>query len=93
MKAIDFMPDQTIQIAENQAEYETLPAIRFHYVDGSTAWISAWIGSKVERLKILFGKPIYLVVLTDQQHPPIVLSTSKERVGLDELEKIYKEEK
>jgi hypothetical protein len=93
MKAIDFMPGQTLNLGEDQEEFFTLPAIRLVYSDGNAAFISAWVANFRERVRILFGKPVYLTVLTNTPHPPVLLSLYREDIGIDEYESLHKEKK
>jgi hypothetical protein len=87
MKAIDFMPGQTIPLAQDQDEYYTLPVIKVKYSDGTEAFVSAWKGSLIERLLILFGAPIYLGVLTRAQHPPVHITLDGDEFNLDDVRK------
>lgn len=88
MEAIDFMPGMTTMLAEDQEEYFALPVIKVVYNDGTRAFVSAWIGNWRERLRFLMGKPIYLAVMTVEQHPPVLLTTNEnDELGLGELSK------
>ena len=82
MKAIDFMPGMTIPLGKDQDEYFTLPAIRVVYPD-TEGFITAWKPTFKDKLRFLVGKPLYMILLTNQ-HPPCLLSTSREEIGLDE---------
>lgn len=93
MKSINFMPDQTVILAKNSEKYMPLPVVKLVYSDGVPAFISAWVGSWKERFLFLFGKPVYLTILTDEAHPPVLLTTDATLIGLDDFEKIHKEEK
>ncbi len=93
MKAIDFMPGQTTLLAEDQEEYFNLPVIRIIYNDGTHAFISAWVANFWDKVKILLGMPVYLAVLTDQKSPPVLVTTLKSDVGIDDFEKLHKEKK
>lgn len=88
MKAYDFMPDMTITLAESQDEYYPLPVIKVVYGDGTRSFISAWKASFVDKIRLLFGKPVYLCVMTDTPHPPIHLTTDGNEIGIDTF---YKE--
>lgn len=92
MNAINFMPDQTVILAKDSEDHFPLPVIKLVYNDGTPAFISAWVGNWKERLLFLIGKPIYLTILTDKAHPPVLLTTDAAVIGLDDFEKITKEE-
>lgn len=87
MKAFDFMPDMTTILAENQEEFFPLPVIKVKYKDGDRAFISAWKPLFIDKIRLLFGKPVYLVVMSDTPHPPVLLTTDGDEIGLDSFEK------
>ena len=74
MKPIKFDEDCVI-FSKDQPEYEDLPVLIVNYTDGTRGHISAWKLNLIERLKILIGIPIYLVILGNQ--PPIWLTVEK----------------
>jgi len=88
MKAFDFMPGMTVPLGKDQDEFFTLPAIKVVYDDGVEAFVTGWKPTLVDRLRFLIGKPLYLLLLT-KQHPPTLLTTDEDEVGLDTF---YKEE-
>jgi hypothetical protein len=61
MKPLEF-PEQTVKIAENQEEYQTLPA----FVDKQQT-ISLWGLSLRERIKILITGKLWLTQLNFSQ--------------------------
>lgn len=72
MKPIDF-PESNVVFAKDQPEYMDLPAYR----DGNGI-VSAWKLSLRERLRLLFGGPLWLHVLTFGQPPqPMAPSTDR----------------
>lgn len=76
MRLIEF-PEQTVVIAKNQSEYRPLPAHRDSSDPRGTitcCWKPTWL----DRLRIIFGKPIWHQILTFN-HPlqPQLLSTVK----------------
>lgn len=54
-----------------------LPVLQVQYSNGNIGLISCWKPSWKDRLRILFGKPIYAGLLSPVQ-PPIFISTKNE---------------
>lgn len=69
--------------AENQPEYISLPGLKSK--DAQGVLITAWSLSFKERLKLLFGTPLYLLLLTFN-HPlqPVRLSVGYDKDEEDE---------
>lgn len=73
MKPIKWRDDLRMY-AENQPEYETLPVLDARMEGGGPVKISAWKPSFLDRLKILFGRPIFLWIHATFQ-PPVSVTT------------------
>jgi hypothetical protein len=78
MRPIDFHPREAIFTSEDPG-IEPLPALPITYGDGGRGIISCWKPSLKDVLRVLIGKPVYLVLLTLRQ-PPVYLSTDREEV-------------
>ncbi len=76
MKPINFHPNEVIYISPDPKILD-LPVLQVQYSDGQTALLSCWKPSWKDRLRILFGKPIYAGLLSPMQ-PPIFISTEDE---------------
>ena len=78
MKPIKFK-DQNITFAENQPEYQPLPALRLETKEGEV--ISCWKMSFKERIKILFLGKIWLSIYTfNKPLMPSYLTTNRKEV-------------
>lgn len=58
-----------------------LPVLRITYGDNSKGLISCWKPGLRDILRIVFGKPIFLIVLGAQQPPVSVLTGRNEVIG------------
>lgn len=73
-----------IKIAENQDEYETLPALPVH--DGDVV-ITRWNLTFLERLRLLFNGNLYLWIWRFRQPlQPVLLSVDKPEVYATDFE-------
>lgn len=73
MKAKKFKHANTMLGGEN---YSDLPAVKFKDAEGTT--ITCWTFSFWERIRILFGKPLWLSTLTfNRPFQPIYLSVNR----------------
>lgn len=80
MKPISFTKDETIFVGQTD-DIDPLPTKIVQYgADGSRGIISCWKPSIKDRLLVMIGKPIYLVILGNQQ-PPVLLSTDAVDIG------------
>jgi hypothetical protein len=74
MKAIEFEHQNTV-FAENQEEYENLPALVLHTRDGEV--ITCWHLSLKERLRVLFLGRVWMCLLSFHKPiPPAKLATN-----------------
>lgn len=73
MEPISFHP-QEINYTSNNPEIGDLPVVRTQYPDGAIVLVSCWKPDWKDRLRILFGRPIYLHIW-GTQHPPVALDT------------------
>jgi hypothetical protein len=82
MKVIDHVhfPEHQV-VFTGPPDVLPLPARLVPFSDGSTAVVSAWVPNFRERLKILFGRPIYLSVQGTAQ-PAVSLGVDPEIAGL-----------
>ena len=82
MKAIEFN-QQTIIIAENQEEYQNLPAEVRKNEEGEI--ISCWQPTFIERVKILFGANVYSLLSTFEDN----IQPQRITIGYPEREYIF----
>lgn len=76
MKPIDFK-EQNVVLAENQPEYQSLPALKIEGHEGQVT--SCWGLSFTERLRVLFTGKIWVSLLSfNKPLTPSFLSTRKE---------------
>lgn len=75
MKPIDFK-EQNVVFAENQPEYEALPALKIKGHEGQV--VSCWRLSFRERLRVLFTGKVWVSLLSfNKPLTPPFLSTKK----------------
>ena len=79
MNPIKFTKHETIFIGQSE-NVLPLPTKIIEYSDGKKGIISCWKPAIRERFQMLFGKPIYLVILGSQQ-PPVLLSLDANEIG------------
>lgn len=78
MKATKFK-HQNVIFAEDQEEYISLPALKIEGKEGNV--ITCWKLSFIERIRILFGKRIYLDLMTfNNPLQPIKMSTKRKDI-------------
>lgn len=83
MRPISFHNKEVIYTSP-EPEIEPLPVVRIMYADGSPGLISCWKPSFWDVVRIVLGRPVYLVLLSGV-HPPVLLSTDKgEVLGTEE---------
>jgi hypothetical protein len=78
VKPISFHEKEVIFNAPKgeEDEIDPLPVLPVKYEDGYDCLVSCWKPNWKDRLKILFGKPVYLSVVGTAQ-PPVLLSVDK----------------
>lgn len=83
MKPISFTKFETVFVGQS-TETAPLPTKIIQYSDGTKAIVSCWKPSFIDWLRVLIGKPVYLVILGTRQ-PPVLLSTDAIEVGAADL--------
>jgi hypothetical protein len=79
---VDVHPEQTIYKGDENNNIGDLAVLRVEYADGGRACVSAWKMNWCERLQVLIGRPVYLVVRTHEfAQPPIMMTTDKTEAG------------
>lgn len=84
MKPIKFTKYETIFTGKD-ANILDLPTKIIEYGDGGHGIISCWKLSIIDYIRVLFGKPIYLVIMGNRL-PPVLLSTDSKRIGASDDE-------
>lgn len=75
MKPISFHPRERI-FTSDEPDIVPLPVLPISYSDGYNGLVSCWKPGLKDIIRILVGKPIYLILLSDFQ-PPCSLSTDR----------------
>lgn len=82
MKPIKFK-EQNCTFAENQPEYQPLPALKLNDQEGNV--ISCWKLSFIERIRILFTGKIWMnLMMFGQPLTPSYLATKKNEIFISE---------
>ena len=68
-------PQVNVQLAKDQDSYQTLPTWRGPMDDGTETTISCWSFTWRERLAILFGRRLWIRMLTFKRPPLPILPT------------------
>jgi hypothetical protein len=71
--------DREVPYTSPDPEIKDLPVLPVTYGDGTKGLVSCWKPKFWDILRIILGKPIYLVILGTLQ-PPVVLLTDRSEV-------------
>lgn len=78
MRPVSFHPKEVLYTSP-EPEIEPLPVVRIMYRDGALGLISCWKPSFWDVVRLVLGRPVYLVLLSPVQ-PPVLLSTDRDEV-------------
>lgn len=71
---ISFHKDELIFTLPGNSDVMPLPVLQVTFPEGGTGMVSCWKPSWRDRLRLFFGKPIYLILWFPAQ-PPVSLTT------------------
>lgn len=80
MKPISFH-EKEINFMSPDPNISSLPVLQIAYDDGQRGLVSCWKPSFREILQIIFGQPIFLMILGEIQPPVALLANRKEALG------------
>lgn len=74
MKPISFHPQENVYTLPGNSEVMPLPVLQITFPEGGTGLASCWKPDWKDRLRILLGKPVYLLLWCPLQ-PPVSITT------------------